>query len=69
MNRFTIPKTLKCSDCGNIVVIHRKMSKNKKAGHLKKLYCIKCRKEVNHIELSTYDLYEMQQQKEVVQCS
>ena len=53
--RFTIKKTLKCTECGNLIVIHRKLSNNKKEGHLKNLYCIKCKKEVNHIELSAWE--------------
>lgn len=43
--------SLKCCECGQVNTIWRKRSKMKKREHLKKLYCIKCKKEVNHTEL------------------
>ena len=41
-----------CTQCGNEgIPIIRKKSHLRKKGHLKKLYCIYCKKEINHIEV------------------
>lgn len=47
----TVRTILKCPNCGELTTIHRLASRQKKVGHLKKLYCYRCKKEVNHIEL------------------
>lgn len=52
---FTI-SNFRCVDCGNIgIPISRKQSSQREAGHLKKLYCIHCRKETNHEEIRGFD--------------
>lgn len=43
--------SLSCTKCGQVSTIWRKRSKMKKRNHLKKLFCVKCREEVNHKEL------------------
>lgn len=44
-----------CTGCGNKAMpIQRKESKLKKSGHLKKLYCIYCRREMNCCEIRPY---------------
>ena len=41
-----------CTECGHKGIdIMRPSSQQREPGHLKKLYCIYCRKEVNHVEV------------------
>ena len=42
---------LQCPECKNISYIFRKKGNLKKPGHLKKLYCPYCKKEVNQVEV------------------
>lgn len=46
-----IQTAIQCPECGNITYIFRKQASQKKIGHLKKLYCYKCKKEVNQVEV------------------
>ena len=39
-----------CTQCGFRMPLPRKKSKKREAGHLKKLYCCNCMKEVNFVE-------------------
>ena len=54
MRKKTVKKQLKCLKCGDIATIHRKVNRNKKAGHLKGLYCVTCGKKTKHEELSRF---------------
>ena len=49
LRSFTISKFL-CIQCDSSTFLPRKLSKKKELGHLKKLYCLKCKEEVNHLE-------------------
>lgn len=41
-----------CTECGHEgIPIQRKQGAQREPGHLKKLYCIYCKKEVNHVEV------------------
>ena len=41
-----------CTQCGNEgIPIMRKKGQMREPGHLKKLYCMHCKKEVNHVEI------------------
>lgn len=41
-----------CTECGNEgIPIMRPVGRQREPGHLKKLYCIHCKKEVNHVEI------------------
>ena len=52
-NNFIISRMF-CCNCGKEgVPITRKSGHYRKAGHLKKLYCIYCGKEWNHAEIKT----------------
>lgn len=56
MNYFT--DEFYCTQCGNRgIPIIRKSNKNRKAGHLKKLYCLNCKKETNHVECKPFGKY------------
>lgn len=47
-----------CTACGKEgIPILRKRCCERKSGHLKKLYCIYCKKEVNHCEIKEYGDY------------
>jgi len=51
-----VPTDLICPDCGNVFTIMRKESKQKKEFHRKWLYCPKCHKKSNHIEVRDLDI-------------
>lgn len=41
-----------CTQCGNKgIPIVRKAGQQRGTGHLKKLYCLHCQKETNHVEI------------------
>jgi hypothetical protein len=47
----TIISDLYCTACGSRgIPIPRKKGAEREGGHLKKLFCLKCQKEVNHVE-------------------
>ena len=47
-----------CCKCGNEgIPIRRKNSKLRESGHLKKLYCLNCKKEVNMVECKEFTTY------------
>lgn len=51
VRNFAISK-MYCTKCGNEgICIPRKNNKYKEPGHLKKIYCIHCQKEQNHVEI------------------
>jgi len=41
-----------CSECGNEDTIMRKSGKLKRSGHIKDLYCYKCKKRTKHTEMT-----------------
>lgn len=51
MRKRTIETRLICPECGNIQTIFRLSSRKKSFGHLKMLWCFKCKKRINHFEL------------------
>lgn len=54
MNDFSI-SDMYCVNCGNKgVPIARKIQRKREPGHLKKLYCIHCKKECNHAEVRSF---------------
>lgn len=59
MRKQSIIETkLICPKCGNVQVIFRKASKQKEFGHLKKLWCYKCKKIINHFEICNENVEE-----------
>ena len=50
-----------CTECGKegIPVIRTGKGKCREKGHLKKLWCLNCKKEVNHAEISNSYTIEM----------
>lgn len=55
-----------CTECGKEgLPIQRKRGQERAAGHLKKLYCIYCKKEINHAEIREiggYDISDFKQE-------
>lgn len=48
-----------CTQCGEKgIPIARNKGQYKKPGHLKKLYCLNCKKEINHVECIEYSSYD-----------
>jgi hypothetical protein len=47
-----------CINCGNKgIPIARKRGAEREAGHLKKIYCIKCKESWNHVECKVFSHY------------
>ncbi len=47
-----------CTKCGREgIPVHRKKGQEREDGHLKKLYCMYCQEEVNHVEIKEYGNY------------
>lgn len=45
-----------CTCCGTKgIPVPRKASKQRESGHLKKLYCLKCKVQTNHAEIRPFD--------------
>jgi len=54
-----VQKHLKCGVCDEVFPIWRKANRNKSDGHVKHLYCVRCREITAHVELNTfYDFKE-----------
>ena len=48
-----------CTQCGNKgLPVWRKKGAEREAGHLKKLFCLNCKKETNHCECRPFTKYE-----------
>ena len=48
-----------CTSCGKKgIPILRQKGKERNAGHLKKIYCIYCQREVNHVECKPFSHYD-----------
>lgn len=56
---FTLESDFYCTMCGNKgIPIARKRGQEREAGHLKKLFCLKCKIETNHVECKPFSHYE-----------
>lgn len=54
-----------CVKCGSKgMPLPRKKAKQREQGHLKKLYCLKCKCEVNHMEIRPFGEYTYENFKE-----
>lgn len=55
---FTLDSNFYCVFCGNKgIPIARKSGASREGGHLKKLYCLKCNQETNHVECKEFTKY------------
>ena len=58
-NKASITSEFYCTECGSKgIPIARKIGTKKEPGHLKKIYCLKCKKETNHAEVRPYGSYD-----------
>lgn len=58
MRSNTIMSEFFCTQCGcKGIPVWRKKGKEREAGHLKRLFCLKCNKETNHIEIKPDNSY------------
>ena len=56
----TVISDFYCICCGNKgIPIPRKNGKQREPGHLKRLFCLKCGREVNHVEVKTTGEYTL----------
>lgn len=62
MRNYTI-STFYCVQCSNSISLPRKSSRQREKGHLKKIYCVKCKCEVNHTEQREFDWEEKANEK------
>lgn len=55
---FNLDSEFYCTQCGQKgIPIVRKQGKEREAGHLKKLYCLKCGIQTNHAEMRAFTKY------------
>lgn len=58
MQNFNLDSEFYCCNCGHKgIPIIRKRGSEREAGHLKKIYCLHCNKEFNHVECKPYTHY------------
>lgn len=54
-SQMTTPSNLKCEECSSIFPVARKRAKRKEVGHIKHVWCIKCKNETAHtVQSSEY---------------
>ncbi len=65
-NYKATPSRFFCTECGKEgITIQRKKGQQRAPGHLKKIYCLYCKKETNHFEIRDIDIEGLEQfQKE-----
>ena len=57
-----------CTRCGKRgIPIIRRPGQQREPGHLKKLYCLNCNEEVNHVEIRPYGSYRYEDFEEEFQ--
>lgn len=59
MSRALANSEFYCTQCGNRGIdIARIKGKEREAGHLKKIFCLSCKYETNHVECKPYTKYD-----------
>jgi hypothetical protein len=59
MKGNSILNSFYCTQCGNQgIPIWRKKNASREKGHLKKIFCLNCQKETNHVECNNNYTYE-----------
>ena len=44
-----------CIKCAHKVPLPRRRGQQREKGHLKRIYCIRCAREINHLEVREFD--------------
>ena len=58
-NNISLTSEFYCAKCGTKgIPIPRKKGAEREAGHLKRLYCLYCKQEWNHVECKSFSHYE-----------
>ena len=58
MSGFSLESEFYCCKCGNKgIPIARIKGREREAGHLKKLFCLTCQREWNHVECKPFSHY------------
>lgn len=56
-----------CVECGNKgIPIGRRQDQQRERDHLKKIYCLHCQEETNHVEARDFDYSMIENGKEIV---
>lgn len=56
---YSEPSEFYCTSCGKKgIPIIRKSGSMRKGGHLKKLYCLNCKIQTNHVEVKPFTEYD-----------
>ena len=64
-NQEVLKSDFYCTCCGKRgIPIARKKGQRREAGHLKKLFCLYCQKEANHVEIRPFGSYGYEEFKE-----
>lgn len=59
MGRVTDTSSFYCTCCGTRgIPIARRRGSERDAGHLKRIYCLNCKKEINHVECKLFSKYD-----------
>lgn len=57
-----------CTKCASKIELPRKSSKKREKGHLKKIYCIHCKEDINHYEVRDNDMdFDLEEFKTKIQ--
>ena len=65
MKFLTTTSDFYCTKCGQKgIPIARKIGQQREGGHLKKIYCIHCKEEVNHAEVRPFGDYQYEDFKQ-----
>lgn len=58
MKNIIVDEEFYCTQCGSRgIPIPRRKGAEREAGHLKKIFCLKCQKETNHAECKPFSKY------------
>lgn len=52
-----IYKELSCTKCGEVMIIPRLRSRNRAYGHIKTMWCYKCKDKTDFIEQDNYGIH------------
>lgn len=64
-NQTVLKSEFYCTKCGNRgIPIARRAGQRREAGHLKRLFCLHCQKEINHVEIRPFGTYRYEDFKE-----
>lgn len=57
MRKQVTERSFRCPDCGVVVTAYKKSSRRTAQGHIKHMYCYKCKDIKGFTQLSKYGIY------------